>query len=65
MDKYYLTVNNILVPVSSKHIDYSKKIDKNNDHILDDQEITDFLIKNDDLKIKQTREGFEIIKRII
>jgi murein tripeptide amidase MpaA len=63
MDKYYLTVNNLLVPVSSKHIEYAKKIDKNNDHILDDQEITDFLIKNDDLKIKQTRDGFEIINK--
>jgi murein tripeptide amidase MpaA len=63
MDKYYLKVNNQLVPVSSKHIEYAKKIDKNNDHILDDQEITDFLIKNDDLKIKQTRAGFEIINK--
>jgi murein tripeptide amidase MpaA len=63
MDKYYLTVNNLLVPVSSKRIEYAKKIDKNNDHILDDQEITDFLIKNDDLKIKQTRDGFEIINK--
>jgi murein tripeptide amidase MpaA len=63
MDKYYLTVNNLLVPVSSKHIDYSKKIDKNNDHILDDQEITDFLIKNDDLKIKKTPNGIEIINK--
>jgi murein tripeptide amidase MpaA len=63
MDKYYLKVNNQLVPVSLKHIDYSKKIDKNNNHILDDQEITDFLIKNDDLKIKQTRDGFEIINK--
>jgi murein tripeptide amidase MpaA len=63
MDKYYLNVNNKLVPVSVKHLDYAKKIDKNNDHILDDQEIKDFLIKNDDLKIKQTRKRFEIINK--
>jgi murein tripeptide amidase MpaA len=63
MDKYYLNVNNQLVPVSSKHIDYAKKIDKNNDHILHDQEITDFLIKNDDLKIKKTPNGLEIINK--
>ncbi|MGC8734299.1 MAG: M14 family zinc carboxypeptidase, partial [bacterium] len=63
MDKYYLNVNNKLVPVSVKRLDYAKKIDKNNDHILEDQEITDFLIKNDDLKIKQTRDGFEIINK--
>ena len=63
MDKYYLKVNKQLVPVSSKHIEYAKKIDKNNDHILDDQEITDFLIKNDDLKIKKTPNGLEIINK--
>jgi murein tripeptide amidase MpaA len=63
MDKYYLKVNNQLVPVSSKHIEYAKKIDKNNDHILNDQEIIDFLIKNDDLKIKQTQNGLKIINK--
>lgn len=63
MDKYYLKVNNQLVPVSSKHIEYAKKIDKNNDHILNDQEITDFLIKNDDLKFEVTRKGIKIINK--
>ena len=63
MDKYYLTVNNKLFAVSNKHMDYAKKIDKNNDYILDDQEIIDFLIKNNDLKIRQTPDGPKIINK--
>jgi len=61
MEKYYLKINNNLLSVSDKYISYSKKIDKNNDHILDDQEITDFLIKNDDLKFEITEKGLKIL----
>ncbi len=63
MDKYYLNINNKLQVISNKHLDYAKKIDKNNDHILDDNEITDFLIKNDDLRFKMTRNGLEIVNK--
>jgi murein tripeptide amidase MpaA len=63
MEKYYLKINNNLLSVSEKYISYAKKIDKNNDHILDDQEITDFLIKNDDLKFEVTRKGISIINK--
>ena len=63
MEKYYLKINNNLSNVSEKYISYAKKIDKNNDHILDDQEITDFLIKNDDLKFEITRKGIKILNK--
>jgi murein tripeptide amidase MpaA len=61
MEKYYLKINNNLLSVSDKYISYAKKIDKDNDHILDDQEITDFLIKNDDLKFEITEKGLKIL----
>ena len=63
MEKYYLKINDNLSNVSEKYISYAKKIDKNNDHILDDQEITDFLIKNDDLKFEITRKGIKILNK--
>ncbi|MGB9637734.1 MAG: M14 family zinc carboxypeptidase, partial [bacterium] len=63
MDKYYLKVNEKLMGVSDKYLSYAKKIDKNNDHILDDNEITDFLVKNDDLKFEVTKKGLNFINK--
>ena len=63
MDKYYVKINDKLMPVSNSYINYAKQIDKNNDGILDDMEITDYLIKNDDLKIIYTRQGTQILNK--
>ncbi len=47
--------------VSPKNIDYAKGIDRNNDGILDYNEIKNYLIKNDDLKVVYTRDGSKIV----
>ncbi|MCX7759380.1 MAG: M14 family metallopeptidase [bacterium] len=64
---YFVKIGNNLSKVSSRNIDYAKEIDKDNNNILDYNEIKDFLIRNDDLKIVNTRQGEKIIyeKRII
>ncbi len=63
MDKFYIKINNNLMNVSDKYLEYAKIIDRNNDNILDDNEITDFLIKNDDLKLIATRNKIEVINK--
>ena len=63
MDKYYIKDNNILIAISNKYIDYAKNIDVNRDHILDDNEIVDFLVKNDDFKIYATDKGIEFVNK--
>ncbi|MCS7244255.1 MAG: M14 family metallopeptidase [Candidatus Calescibacterium sp.] len=64
---YFVKIGNNLSKVSSRNIEYAKEIDKDNNNILDYNEIKDFLIKNDDLKIVNTGQGKKIIyeKRII
>ncbi|MCX7871085.1 MAG: M14 family metallopeptidase [bacterium] len=63
MDKYYIKDNNNLIAISNKYIDYAKNIDVNRDHILDDNEIVDFLVKNDDFKIYATDKGIEFVNK--
>ncbi|MFN3478061.1 MAG: M14 family metallopeptidase [bacterium] len=59
--EYYIKSEKKLEKVSPKNYEYAKKIDKNANGILEYNEIKDFLIKNDDFKIINTRKGSEIL----
>ncbi|MFN4220614.1 MAG: M14 family metallopeptidase [bacterium] len=59
--EYYIKTENKMEKVSPKNYEYAKKIDKNANGILEYNEIRDFLIKNDDFKIINTRKGSEIL----
>lgn len=53
--EYFIKVGKKLERVSPKNYDYAKKIDKNGNNILEYQELKDFLIANDDLKVVYER----------
>lgn len=65
--EYKIEINKSYRKVNPANYDYAEKIDKNGDKILSYQEIKDFLIKNDDLRVVYTREGKVLLneKRII
>jgi len=58
---YTIKIGNKTQKVSNKNLEYAKLIDKNKDHILDYNEIKDFLVKNDDLKLVTTRQGTQAL----
>lgn len=59
--EYYVKIGKKLEKVSPNNYNYAKQIDKNNNGILEYNEIKNFLIVNDDFKILATRDQTKIL----